>query len=350
MYQEFSARSLLITQRSRPRARAGDPHRPDPARRGGSPSASSTRSLQQQIDVVEQELAALLGRDLARRAAGREVARPARGSTDCAARRGRRARRDAAPCAAARRSAPARRSRRCRTPGIAALGDARRSDPSRSCRCSDCAAVRPCTATAAAPASSTSLRQLRRVDRRRRSSRRASSPSPESSPPWPSRAITPAACSGSRIRLQPALCLAIFGTGQPMLTSTMSAPMPSTICAAVGHLLGIAAEDLDRDRPLFFGVFGVFERAIDAAHQPLGADHLGDDEAAAAVALDQPAERRVGHAGHRRERRAAGARSIAPIFHRVRNAASVPAGQRIGCLARGPDPRRPSSARRSSSR
>src|SRR5262245_18840334 len=44
--------------------------------------------------------------------------------------------------------------------------------------------------------------------------------------------ITPAACSGSRIRLQPALCFAILGTGHPMLTSTMSAPMPSTICAA----------------------------------------------------------------------------------------------------------------------
>ena len=41
-----------------------------------------------------------------------------------------------------------------------------------------------------------------------------------------------AASAGSRIRLQPAECLAIFGTGQPMFTSTMSAPMPSTICAA----------------------------------------------------------------------------------------------------------------------
>ena len=37
---------------------------------------------------------------------------------------------------------------------------------------------------------------------------------------------------GSRIRLQPALCFAIFGTGQPMLTSTMLAPMPSTMRAA----------------------------------------------------------------------------------------------------------------------
>src|SRR5213594_1485484 len=44
--------------------------------------------------------------------------------------------------------------------------------------------------------------------------------------------MTAAACSGSRIRLQPALCFAIFGTGQPMFTSTMSAPMASTIRAA----------------------------------------------------------------------------------------------------------------------
>ena len=41
-----------------------------------------------------------------------------------------------------------------------------------------------------------------------------------------------AACSGSRIRLHPALCFAIFGTGHPMLTSTMSAPRDSTACAA----------------------------------------------------------------------------------------------------------------------
>src|SRR5262245_49775241 len=40
------------------------------------------------------------------------------------------------------------------------------------------------------------------------------------------------------MRLQPALCLAIFGTGHPMLTSTMSAPIPSTICAAAAILSG----------------------------------------------------------------------------------------------------------------
>ncbi len=73
--------------------------------------------------------------------------------------------------------------------------------------------------------------------------------------------------------------------------------------AAVGHLLGVAPEDLNRDRPLFLGVLRVFQRAIDAADQALRADHLGDDEAAAAVALHQAAERRVGHARHGRDRK-----------------------------------------------
>src|SRR4029079_3473530 len=51
-------------------------------------------------------------------------------------------------------------------------------------------------------------------------------------------AITSAACEGSRIRLQPALCFAIFGTGQPMLTSTMSAPSCSTTRAAAAIFSG----------------------------------------------------------------------------------------------------------------
>ena len=46
------------------------------------------------------------------------------------------------------------------------------------------------------------------------------------------------ACAGSRIRLHPALCLEIFGTGQPIFTSTMSAPMPSTIRAASAIVAG----------------------------------------------------------------------------------------------------------------
>ena len=65
------------------------------------------------------------------------------------------------------------------------------------------------------------------------------------------------------------------------------------------HLLGIAAEDLDGNRPLFFRVLGVFERPVDSAHEAFGAHHLGDHEPAPAVPLDEAAERRVGHAGHR---------------------------------------------------
>ena len=72
----------------------------------------------------------------------------------------------------------------------------------------------------------------------------------------------------------------------------------------VGHLFGVAPEDLNGDRPLFFGVLRVFQRPIDAARtEPFRADHLGDDEAATAVPLHQTAECRVGHAGHGRDRK-----------------------------------------------
>jgi len=70
----------------------------------------------------------------------------------------------------------------------------------------------------------------------------------------------------------------------------------------ISHHLRIAAEDLNRHRPLFLGVFGVLEGAIDAADQPLGTDHLGDDQPASALALDETTECGVGHARHRRER------------------------------------------------
>ncbi len=66
-----------------------------------------------------------------------------------------------------------------------------------------------------------------------------------------------------------------------------------------GHLVGIAAEDLNRDRPFLFGVLGVLERAVDAADETFGAHHLGDDQTASAMTLHEPAERRVGHTGHR---------------------------------------------------
>ena len=66
------------------------------------------------------------------------------------------------------------------------------------------------------------------------------------------------------------------------------------------HLVRVAAEHLDRDRALLFGVLGVFKRAIDAADEPLGRHHLGHDQTAAAVPFHETAERRVGHARHGR--------------------------------------------------
>jgi hypothetical protein len=65
------------------------------------------------------------------------------------------------------------------------------------------------------------------------------------------------------------------------------------------HLVGVAAEDLNRDRPLLLGVLRVLQRAIDAAHEPFAADHLSHDESTATVAFHQPAKCGVGHPRHR---------------------------------------------------
>src|SRR3989442_5853147 len=111
--------------------------------------------------------------------------------------------------------------------------------------------------------------------------------------------MTAAACSGSRIRLQPPLCLAIFGTGQPMITSPMSAPMPSTICAASAIFSGSPPKIWIENRPLLFGVLTVFERAIDAAAEPFRAHHLRDDKTATAMSFHHPAESCVAHPRHR---------------------------------------------------
>ena len=85
---------------------------------------------------------------------------------------------------------------------------------------------------------------------------------------------------------------------------------------SISHLCGIAAEDLDGDRPFFLGVLGVLERAVDAPDEPFGADHLGDDQTAAPLALHQAAKRGVGHAGHRRDTDGRGERDLADLRRR----------------------------------
>ena len=89
----------------------------------------------------------------------------------------------------------------------------------------------------------------------------------------------------------------------------------------VGHLLGIAAEDLDRDGPLFLGVLRVLERPVDAAHQAFGAHHLAHDEPASALPLDEAAERRVRHARHGRDGERRRQLKIAD-FHSARTSAA----------------------------
>ena len=58
----------------------------------------------------------------------------------------------------------------------------------------------------------------------------------------------------------------------------------------ISHFHGIAPEDLNRHRPLFFRVLRKLQRAIDPAHQPFGADHLGDHQPAATLPLHEAAK------------------------------------------------------------
>ena len=107
-----------------------------------------------------------------------------------------------------------------------------------------------------------------------------------------------AACSGSASGCSPAWCLAIFGTGQPMFTSTMFAPIPSTMRAASAMRSGSPPKIwIDTGRSA--SVYPRIQRPIDPADQPLAAHHLGDDQPASALPLDQPAERRIRHPRHR---------------------------------------------------
>ena len=160
--------------------------------------------------------------------------------------------------------------------------------------------MRPCTATADAPAASTLRASSGAFTRRSFHPARIFTVTGIFTA-FTIAATMAAACSGSFIRLQPALCFAIFGTGQPMLTSTTSAPRDSTMAAADAMCSGVAAEELDGDRPLFVRVVEVLERPIDAAHEALRRHHLRHDQAAAALPLHEAAERAVGHAGHGRD-------------------------------------------------
>ena len=109
-----------------------------------------------------------------------------------------------------------------------------------------------------------------------------------------------AARSGSSSRVAPAPVFVTFLTGQPKLRSTRSAPAASTMRAASAIVLGIRAEQLDRERVLVGGDAEVAERPFVAVLDPGAADHLGAHEAGAeAPAL--AAEGLHADARHRRE-------------------------------------------------
>ncbi len=70
---------------------------------------------------------------------------------------------------------------------------------------------------------------------------------------------------------------------------------------SLDHSRGVVAEDLDRDRTLLGKKPQHPVRLEIAARQTFDAHELGDDQPDAAEFLDEPAERRIGDARHRRE-------------------------------------------------
>ena len=84
--------------------------------------------------------------------------------------------------------------------------------------------------------------------------------------------------SGSSRRCAPAPVFVTFFTGQPKLTSTMSAPDGLDHARGVGHRARVGAEELDRERVLVGRDAQVAERLLVAVLDPGAAHHLGADE------------------------------------------------------------------------
>ena len=106
--------------------------------------------------------------------------------------------------------------------------------------------------------------------------------------------------SGSSSSVAPAPVFVTFLTGQPKLTSTMSAPAAATIFAASAIVLGVRAEELDRKRVLVRGNPQIPERLLVAVLDSGAGDHFGADEAGPESA-SLPPERLHADAGHRRK-------------------------------------------------
>ena len=186
VYHAFSARSLLITQRSRPRAGLGG-GRPFARRRVAEAARPRSRARPAAGRCSRAGTARARRASTARgRPPAGEVVRPARGSTGCAARRARRARRS--------RRCPRAASTTCSGSTQSPLPSTGIDTPSatRAIRSQsdtpeyDCAAVRPCTATAGGARVLHHPRERRRVDLAVVPARRASSRSRGSSRPSPS--------------------------------------------------------------------------------------------------------------------------------------------------------------------
>ena len=166
-----------------------------------------------------------------------------------------------------------------------------------------CSAERGCRVSDDAPASTSrgpTSRQCRRAVARARG---ASSPSRAGRPRCAIASTMRQARSGSSSSVAPAPVFVTFFTGQPKLTSTMSAPAASTIRAASPITLRVGAEELDRERMLVGRDAQVAERALVAVLDAGAADHLRADEAGAEAASLSP-KRLHADAGHGREHEA----------------------------------------------
>ena len=104
----------------------------------------------------------------------------------------------------------------------------------------------------------------------------------------------------SRISAEPASPLTTFFTGQPMLMSMIAAPRSSLSFAASAISVGEQpASCIETGSSL--GSQTIFcKRLAGFADRRLAGDHLGDGEPGA-IALDDPPERHVGDARHRRQ-------------------------------------------------
>ena len=174
-----------------------------------------------------------------------------------------------------------------------------------------CARVRPWTQIASAPASSQYFATSTALTLFSSQPLRILTVTGRSTAAFTARTMSPHS-GGFFISALPQLLPAIFGTGQPMLMSIASGPACAARCR--GEDLRVVAEKLDGDGVLLLAerdeLLGLFVVVLQRARR----DHLRHAVRRAERAADL-AERAVGRAGHRGQRRHAVQRKVSD-FHK----------------------------------